>query len=276
MHYVMSYDASALNIDVSRPSQARVWNHLLGGADNFAVDRAAGDAYAASHPLLVSMVRTTREFLGRAVRHLAGEAGIRQFLDVGSGLPTAGNTHQIAHRAAPGARVVYADNCPDVVRFSRALLTPAPPQGAADFVEADLRAPDQVLAAAARTLDLDQPVALVLGGILGHMPTYEKACGIVERLLGALPAGSCLLAHDVTDTDPDWCTVQARRNATGPLPYHLRTPGQIAHYFAGLELVEPGVVPVRHWRPDPAGGGADPGGPLHIVGGIGRKTRLKR
>lgn len=268
-----NYDASALNIDVSRPSQARVWNHLLRGTDNFPVDRAAGDRYAASHPLLVSMVRTTRSFLTRAVRHLAGEAGMRQFLDVGSGLPTAGNTHEIAQRVAPDSRVVYADNCPDVVRFSQVLLT-STPEGATAFVESDLRAPESVLAAAARTLDLHRPVALILGGILGHVPAYEEACDIVGRLLAALPAGSYLLTQDVTDTDPAWCAIQAGRNVTGPLPYHLRSPERIARYFTGLDLVEPGVVPLPHWRPGDdsgAAGAVAPDSPLHIVGGVGRK-----
>jgi hypothetical protein len=276
---VMTHDASkaptlVTEADISQPSEARVWNHWLGGMHNFAVDRAAGNRMAADTPGLVERVRTTRHFLTRAVGHLARDAGIRQFLDVGSGLPTAGNTHQIAQQAAPGARVVYTDHNADTVRYARELLT----AGAADtskvrYLQGDLRKPGAVLADAARTLDLSQPVAVVLSGILGHVPTHEEACEIVRELMAALPAGSYLLSHDVSDAEPDWRAVQSRHNASAPLAYHARSPEQIAGYFKDLDLVDPGIVPLTTWRPDHharysrewTGIVAD------VLGGIGRK-----
>jgi hypothetical protein len=250
------------------PSQARVWNHWLGGSDTFPVDREAGDRFAAGFPGIIESVRTTRRFLARAVTHLTAVAGIRQFLDVGSGLPTAGNTHQIAQAQAPDSHVVYADNDPEVVRYANDRLLTSSPEGATAFVEADLRDPAEILTAAARTLRLERPVALVLGGILGHMPSHAEALGIVRRLLAGLPSGSYLLVHDVTDTDADWRAAQARYNTSGAVAYHLRSADQIAAYLGGLDLVEPGVVPLAHWRPDGDSAAADR---TCIVGGIGRK-----
>lgn len=250
------------------PSQARVWDHWLGGHDNFPVDREAGDRFAAGFPGIVESVRTTRRFLARAVGYLAADAGVRQFLDVGSGLPTADNTHQIAQDRAPDSRVVYADNDPEVVRYANDRLLTSSPQGAVAYLEGDLRRPEEVVAAAAATLDLARPVALVLGGILGHMPSHEEACDIVRRLLAALPAGSYLLVHDVTEADADWRAAQARYNTSGAVPYHLRSGDQIADYLAGLDLVEPGVVPLAYWRPVGDRAAADR---KCIVGGIGRK-----
>ncbi|RKN45881.1 SAM-dependent methyltransferase [Streptomyces hoynatensis] len=249
-----------------------MWNHWLGGVHNLAVDRAAGDRLSLEHPGVVERARTTRHFLTRAVRHLAREAGVTQFLDVGSGLPTAGNTHQIAQAARPEARVLYVDHDPATVRYARELLR-STPEGAAAYAEADLRRPADVLAAARATLDLSRPVALVLSGILGHVPGYARARGIVRELLAALPPGSHLLAHDLSDTQPEWRALQARHNSAAPLAYHLRSPERIAGFFAGLELLDPGVVPVTSWRPD---------GSEHypaewtrlvadVVGGVGRK-----
>ncbi|UCM90120.1 SAM-dependent methyltransferase [Streptomyces marincola] len=264
--------AADAEIDVSVRNDARVWDHWLGGRHTFAVDRAAGNRLAMEFPGLLEKVRTTRHFLGRAVGHLAGEAGIDQFLDVGAGLPTSGSTHEVAGRAVPTARVVYVDNNPQVVRYARRILA-GTRRDAVAYAEADLHRTEDVLAAAARTLDLSRPVALVLSGILGHAPTHEQACATVERLMAALPSGSYLLAHDMSDTLPDWCALQARHNSSNPFPYHLRSAERIAAYFAGLDLVPPGVVPVVSWRPDEL----DPYGPdwtalvTDIVGGVGRK-----
>lgn len=262
----------APEIDTSLPSHARIWNHWLGGMHNFAVDRAAGDRLAADNPGLVERVRTTRHFLGRAVRHLALEAGIRQFLDIGSGLPTAGNTHQIAQLAAPGARVVYADNDPCTVAHSRTVLA-STAGGAVTYLHADLREPGELLTAAAGTLDLSRPVALVLSGILGHVPTHEEACDIVGRLMSALPSGSYLLSHDVSDSASGWRAIQARHNSTAELAYHLRTPGQIADYFKELRPVAPGVVALTSWRPDAGDPYSREWATLvaDVVGGVGRK-----
>jgi O-methyltransferase involved in polyketide biosynthesis len=262
--------------DTSLPSHARIWNHWLGGMHNFAVDRATGNRLAADNPGLVERVRTTRHFLTRAVRHLALEEGVRQFLDIGSGLPTAGNTHQIARQAASETHVVYADNDPRTVSYARTILAStaqSTAQESVSYLQADLREPDALLTAAAKTLDLSRPVALVLSGILGHVPAYEQACDIVKRLMAVLPSGSFLLSHDVSDTASDWRAIQARHNSTADLAYRLRTPRQITGYFQGLHLVDPGVVPLTSWRPDPDDPYSREWAALvaDVVGGVGRK-----
>lgn len=260
-------------IDISRPSQARSWNNWLGGMHNFAVDRTVANRLAVENPGLVERVRTTRHFLARAVRHLAADAGIRQFLDIGSGLPVAGNTHEIARQAAPDARVVYADHDPQVVLYAHEILAAAGTEGVA-FLEASLLEPRAVLDAASETLDLSRPTAIVLSGILGHVPTYERACAIVEELLAPLPAGSYLLSHDISDSDPHWRAVQAGHNTAAPLVYNLRTPEQIAGYFRGLEPVAPGIVSVTEWHRDANSRYSHEWARLvaDIVGGIGRKA----
>jgi O-methyltransferase involved in polyketide biosynthesis len=252
----------------SVPNSARIWNYWLGGTDNYPVDRAAGEQYRQVFPGIVDVARASRQFLTRAVGYLAGEAGIRQFLDVGAGLPTADNTHEVAQQVAPESRVVYVDNDPLVQAHARALLTSSP-AGATSYVDADLREPDRILAAAAETLDLARPVALMLMGVLGHVGDYQQARGIVRRLLEPLPSGSYLVLNDGTDTvDPVFAEAQRRYNESGAVPYHLRSPAQIAGFFEGLELVEPGVVPVPHWRP---AGGDGPPAEVDAFGGVGRK-----
>jgi O-methyltransferase involved in polyketide biosynthesis len=253
------------------PNMARVWDYWLGGRQHFAVDRARGDLLATAHPGLVTRVRSTREFLIRAVSRLSTEGGIRQFLDIGCGLPTAGSTHETAQQAGHETRVVYVDNDRQIVRHAAAVLGPL--TEAVTCVQGDLHEPEAVLTAAAGTLDLSRPVALVLGGVLGHVPTHEEACDLVGRLMGGLPSGSHLVALDISDTDRDWCAVQARHNAGTSFPYHLRTPEQIAGYFHGLDVLEPGVAPVTALRPVPgqSHGGARPELAADVVGGIGRK-----
>jgi S-adenosyl methyltransferase len=250
------------------PQTARIWNYWLGGKDNFPVDRQVGDQILEAFPAIVENARASRAFLVRAVRYLAGEAGIRQFLDIGTGLPTADNTHQIAQAVAPESRVVYVDNDPQVLAHARALLTSSP-EGATAYLDADLRDPDTILREAARTLDFTRPVAIMLMGILGHIADDDEARSIVRRLLEALPSGSYLALCDGTDTNPAGVAAQARYNESGAIPYRLRSPEQIAGFFEGLELVEPGVVSLPRWRPDPA----DAGGPAEVdaFGGVGRK-----
>ncbi len=259
-------------IDVSVRCQARVWDHWLGGIHNFAVDRAAGNRLATEYPGVLERVRSTRHFLIRTVDYLTREAGISQFLDIGSGLPTSGNTHEIAQRTTPSARVVYVDSDPQTARHASWLLARTT-GGATACVQADLHQPDEILAVAARTLDLSRPVALVLSGILGHTPTYEQACTIVRELMAALPSGSHLMAHDVSDTSAEWCAIQARYNGSVSLPYHLRSPEQIAGYFDSLDLVAPGVVPLTSWRPDDRFPYTREWTALvaDLVGGVGRK-----
>jgi SAM-dependent methyltransferase len=256
-------------IDARVPHSARIWNYWLGGKDNYPVDREAGDQFAMAFPGIVDVTRASRAFLTRAVTYLAGEAGIRQFLDIGTGLPTADNTHEVAQRIAPDARVVYVDNDPVVLAHARALLTST--KGVTAYVDADLHDPERILEAAAKTLDLDRPTALMLMGIMGHVTDDDEARSILKRLLDALPSGSYLAFYDGTDTDPAGVEAQERYNQSGAVPYRLRSPEQITAFFTGLELVDPGVVSTSRWRPDPVGDGSGLPAEVHAVGGLARK-----
>jgi O-methyltransferase involved in polyketide biosynthesis len=255
-------------IDTQVPHSARIWNYWLGGKDYYPVDQEAGEAFCEIYPDIVEVARAVRYFLARAVRHLAGEAGIRQFLDVGTGLPTADNTHEVAQRVAPETRIVYVDNDPLVLVHARALLT-SRPEGACAYVDADVRDPDRVLDAAAATLDFNQPIALMMLGILGHVADDEEARSIVRHLVGALPSGSYLTLSDGANTSKAREEAHQRYARTGAVPYRLRSPEQITAFFDGLELLEPGLAPVSQWRPDPSPFGP----PRHVdtFGGVGRK-----
>jgi O-methyltransferase involved in polyketide biosynthesis len=255
-------------IDTQVPHSARIWNYWLGGKDYYPVDQEAGEAFCEIYPDIVEVARAVRYFLARAVRHLAGEAGIRQFLDVGTGLPTADNTHEVAQRINRAARVVYVDNDPLVLVHARALLT-SRPEGACSYVDADVRDPDKVLGAAAATLDFSQPVALMMLGIVGHVADDAEARSIVRHLVGALPPGSYLTLSDGANTSKAREEAHQRYARTGAVPYRLRSPEQIAAFFDGLELLEPGIAPVSQWRPDPSPFGP----PRHVdtFGGVARK-----
>ncbi|MFV8183513.1 SAM-dependent methyltransferase [Streptomyces sp. AF1B] len=254
-------------IDTSVPHSARIWNYWLGGKDNYPVDEAAGDDYAGVFPGIVTIARSSRAFLGRSIRYLVLEAGVRQFLDVGTGLPTVDNTHEVAQRHAPESKIVYVDNDPLVLAHARALLT-STPEGRTAYEDLSLYEPDSILEAAGRTLDLTQPTALILSGILGHVDGYERARDLVRALLSGLPSGSYLCINDGSrGTDPAYEAAQDGYNETGAVPYFLRPVEQIEGYFEGLELVEPGVVSVPLWRPEP---GADTA-PIGQHGGVGRK-----
>ena len=256
-----------LEIDTSVHHSARIWNYWLGGKDNYPVDRDAGDQYRELAPEVVDVARASRAFLTRTVRWLAGEARIRQFLDIGTGLPTADNTHEVAQRVAPESRVVYVDNDPVVLAHARALLTST--QGLTAYIDADLHEPDTILEAATKTLDFSEPVALMLMGILGHFD-YDEARSIVKRLLDPLPSGSYLTLNDGTNIiSESFVQAQENYNRSGAVPYHLRSPEQIAGFFEGLELVEPGLVSVPRWRPDPGDG--EPPEELDAFGAVGRK-----
>jgi hypothetical protein len=256
-------------IDTSVPHQARVWNVLLGGRDNFAVDRQAAQAVLAAAPGLAEMARASRRFLIRGVRYLAGEVGIGQFLDIGTGLPTANNTHEIAQALAPECRIVYVDFDPMVLAYARALLT-SDPLGATDYLDADLRDTERILARAATTLDFTRPVGLVLLGILGAIEQYDEARSIVRRLLDALPAGSYLLAGDGTNTSEAMVEAARIRNQSVTPPYIVRSAAQIEGFFDGLVLVEPGVVSFPDWRPEPDA--ARSSARVDGYGGIARKA----
>ena len=252
-------------IDTAVPHSARIWNYWLGGKDNYAVDREAGDQYKEIFPGIAVVARTSRAFLTRAVRYLAGEAGLRQFLDIGTGLPTADNTHQVAQRVAPESRIVYVDNDPLVLAHARALLTSSP-EGSTEYLDADIRNPAAILDAAGGLLDFTQPIALMLMGIMGHF-TDEEAYPIVRQLLAGLPSGSYFALYDGADTNEAFNEAQRGYNESGAVPYHLRSPEQFTRFFEGLELVEPGVVPVPHWRPDPDAETVE----IYSYCGVGRK-----
>jgi hypothetical protein len=237
-------------IDETVPHSARVWNYWLGGKHNFASDRQLGDQIMQMFPSIADVARASRQFLIRVVRYLAGEAEIRQFLDIGSGLPTANNTHEVAQRIAPQSRIVYVDNDPLVLVHARTLLTSSP-AGATDYIEADVHKPDQILEAAARTLDFSQPVALMMFGILGHVVDYDKARSIVARLVAAVPSGSFLVVNDGTNViDRAARDAATQASIEAGTPHIARSPEQIAAFFEGLELVEPGVISCPRWRPD--------------------------
>ncbi|MGW7198829.1 SAM-dependent methyltransferase [Streptomyces chryseus] len=237
-------------IDTSKPHSARFWNYFVGGKDHYEVDRQIGDEIKSIFPGLVDVALSSRRFLGRAVRTLVAEHGIRQFLDIGTGLPTADNTHEVAQRAAPESRIVYVDNDPLVLTHARALLVGSP-EGATAYVDANLYEPEKVLAEAARTLDFGQPVALMLLNVLGHVADYQQARSLVSRLVAELPSGSCLVISDSTATSEGMIAASEAYNASGAVPYHVRGVEEIAGFFDGLELLEPGVVQVTRWRPEP-------------------------
>ena len=236
-------------IDTSVPHSARIWNFWLGGKDNYPIDRQIGQAVAEVYPDIAVAARASRHFLGRSIHFLTDEAGIDQFLDVGTGLPTVDNTHEIAQRVIPHARIVYVDNDPLVLLHARALLTSSS-EGATDYVDADLRDPERILAEAAKTLDFTRPVALILNGVMGHVADDEKARGIVTTLIDRLPPGSYLSLSDGTDGGrrPGHAESMELYKNSGAVPYHLRTPERFARFFEGLELVEPGVVTYNEWR----------------------------
>lgn len=235
-------------IDTSVPHSARIWNYWLGGKDNYEVDRAAGDEIVRIAPSILTYARADRAFLGRAVRHLTAEAGIRQFLDVGTGLPTVDNTHEVAQRVAPESRVVYVDNDPLVLAHARALLT-SHPMGATDYIDADLHDPGYILDRARATLDLTKPVAIMLLGVVIFVHDDDEARSIVNQLLGAVPSGS-YLAISHTTFGPGTDEAVAFWNERGTPKLKQRTPEQVAAFFTDLQLLEPGVVSCPRWRPE--------------------------
>jgi hypothetical protein len=260
-------DGPGQKIDNTVPHSARIWNYWLGGKDHYAVDREAGDKYTKVFPQVADIARHGRYFLSRVVRYLAGEAGIRQFLDIGTGLPAVDNTHEVAQRIAPDCKIVYVDNDPLVLAHARALLTSCP-DGACDYIDADVRQPDSIFAGARRTLDLDQPFAVLLMGVLGHIGDDGEAAAIVGRLVHALPPGGFLSLYDSIDTGRAHTEAARGYADTGAVPYHLRSPSQIASLLDGLELIEPGLVPITQWRPDPS---PFPPPELPSIGAVGRK-----
>jgi ubiquinone/menaquinone biosynthesis C-methylase UbiE len=238
-------------IDTTVPHSARIWNYWLGGKDNYAVDREAGDAWVQIHPEITVIARETRAFLSRAVRYLAGEVGIRQFLDVGTGLPTADNTHEVAQRVAPESRIVYIDNDPLVLAHARALLT-STPEGSTRYLHADMHDSQALIDGAAEILDFSQPVAVFFMGVLGHVHDLQEAQTLVRGLMDRVPSGSFLTIVDSTHAPENKAFKKAQEDYadTGAVPYWNRWPEEIASFFEGLEWVEPGFVPAQLWRPE--------------------------
>ncbi|MEV6489203.1 SAM-dependent methyltransferase, partial [Actinoplanes sp. NPDC051633] len=234
------------------PHAARIWNYWMGGKYNFAAVRAAGDAVAQVYPEIVAMARLSRKFLIRAVRYLAAEAGIRQFLDVGTGLPTMQNTHEVAQSVAPESRIVYVDNDPMVLVHARALLDKTTDQGITTYVPADYHDPETILEQAARAIDFDQPVAVMFMGVLGYEPDLGEVRSIVRRTMSRAVPGSHLVLWDGTDTTPAVVEGAQKLADSGGVPYILRSPAELESCFEGLTLIEPGMVPISRWRADEA------------------------
>jgi hypothetical protein len=247
-----------VKIDTTVAHQARIYNYLLGGKDNFAVDREAADRATEAFPGLAVWARNNRAFLGRAVRYLVAEAGVRQFLDIGTGLPTANNTHEVAQRIEPATRVCYVDNDPIVLTHARALLT-SHPAGLTDYVHANFHNPDRILGEAARTLDFSQPVAVMLLAILHVIPDStdpsQDPYQVVGRIMEAVPPGSFLvISHPASDIHPEQSAEIARRfnQRLGPVKSAARSHQEVARFFTGLDLVPPGIVNTPQWRPEPS------------------------
>ncbi|HYZ53574.1 MAG TPA: SAM-dependent methyltransferase [Streptosporangiaceae bacterium] len=258
------------DIDASMPHIARVYDYWLGGKDNFATDREAAEKVIAAFPDILVSVRAQRAFLGRAVHHLVTEAGIRQFLDIGTGLPAADNTHEVAQRAAPESRVVYVDNDPIVLAHARALLVGSP-EGATAYLDADLRDTGTIVREAARILDFSTPVAVMLLGVLHCIPDEDDPAGIVTRLMAAVAPGSYLVvSHPATDIAASQASKAMQDyNKLARDPVTMRTRAEVCRFFEGLDLVEPGVVQLNQWRAD----AGDPAQDRELAnyGGMGRK-----
>jgi len=254
--------------DTSVPHIARVYNYWLGGKDHFAADRELAERFIKADPEVIAGVRANRAFLGRAVHFLAAKARIRQFLDIGTGIPTANNTHEVAQAAAPASRVVYVDNDPIVLAHARALLT-SDPDGVTDYIDADLRNTGAILTLAARTLDLGRPVAVMLVGILQCIPDEDDPRGIVAALMDGVPPGSYLaISHPAADVHAEARAGAAVLSEGLASPVTFRTRAAIARFFDGLELIEPGLVSTSQWR---SGTGADTR-PLANWAGVARKA----
>jgi hypothetical protein len=265
---------SVPGIDVSKPHPARMYDYYIGGKNHFAADRLVADKALASWPAGRIGLRENRAFLGRAVRYLAAEAGIRQFLDLGSGLPATNNVHEVAQQVCPSARVVYVDNDPLVLAHARALLTPVSSEGRTAYVQADVRDPAAILSSPTvrSVLDFSQPIALMLVAVLHFLPDEDKPSEVVETLLGALPSGSYLAAsHTTLEHDPVGVGGGQQAYLDAGLMMHARDADEFADLvFGGLEMVPPGVVLVSEWRRDTPGPLPTPA-EVSCYGGVARK-----
>jgi len=265
-----SYASRFAAFDTNEAHIARVYDYWLGGKDNFAADRAAGDAVIQAYPGVTATVRANRAVLARMVRYLAGEAGIVQFLDIGTGIPAANNTHEVAQSITPDARVVYVDNDPIVLAHARALLTSGP-VGVTSYLDADLRDPGPIVDQAANTLDFSRPVAVMLMGVMHLIGDEDDPVGILATLKQAVPPGSYLaLSHPAADIDADaMANAQQRQNQTQVEQVKFRRHAEVARFFEGLEMVEPGLVRGPEWHPDTPG---ETPAQAALWAGLGRKV----
>jgi hypothetical protein len=257
-----------IDIDTSVAHPARVYDYWLGGKTNFAADRAAGEQSVAVNPDIIPAVRANRAFLRRSVRHLVA-AGVDQFLDVGTGIPTKGNTHEVAQAAAPEARVVYVDNDPIVLAHAHALLRSGP-AGRTSYISGDLRYADAILRAASGTLDFTRPVGVMLVATLQYLSDDDDPYGVVTRLMASVPTGSHLvISHPASDIGADRVAASMRRyNERAAVAATPRSRAAVTRFFDGLRLLDPGVVQLPEWRPDPDTPRA---GPLPMWCGVARK-----
>ncbi|MGH9213202.1 MAG: SAM-dependent methyltransferase [Acidimicrobiales bacterium] len=273
-----TYGGEAIDIDTTVAHTSRVYDYLLGGTNNFAVDRAVAENAFATYPGGLDGVRAdaraNRGFLVRSVRYLAREAGVRQFLDIGTGIPNADNTHAVAQAVSPDARVVYVDNDPIVLAHAHQLLSSAP-DGVTAYVQGDVRTPARILQLAADTLDFTEPVALVLVGLLHVIPDAADPHGIVATLVDAVVPGSYLAISHMTNDPPTGVMAEVTQRLDRAMhrtnPPALRSEADVRRFLAGLELVEPGVVEVDKWRPEGGGSRANHGRATPVLGGVARK-----
>ncbi|MFJ3304031.1 SAM-dependent methyltransferase [Streptomyces sp. NPDC086549] len=264
-------EAAPTTIDTSRPHPARVYDWWLGGKDNYPVDEELARKILAADGTAVRGARANRRFMHRAVR-TAAEAGIRQFLDIGTGIPTEPNLHQVAQGAAAESKVVYADNDPIVLRHAEALLSSSV-EGGTDYVHADVRDPETILRLAGESLDFDRPVSLSLVALTHYLGDAEDdVYGLVERYVAALAPGSFLILSQVTqDLSPEGVAKAAELFRRSGTPFHPRTLPEFSRFFDGLELLGPGVIPVYGWRPEPVDVAAQAEGVVPVYAGVARK-----
>lgn len=262
-------NARLAKISADVPHSARVWNYWMGGKDNYPVDREAGDAWVVDNPGIIELARHQRQYLIRVVSYLAGEAGIRQFLDIGTGLPTMQNTHEVAQSIAPESKIVYVDNDPLVLAHARALLVNTTPQGVTTYVDADLHDPELILSDARNVLNFELPIAVMFMGVLGHTADTQEVYSIVRRIMAPLASGSYLAWCDQSNEDPRAVKASEEYGDSGAEKYHLRSVAEFRGIFEGLELVEPGLVPLTTWRAETPQVGVIPNSDAY--GAVGRK-----
>ncbi|GAA5107615.1 SAM-dependent methyltransferase [Nocardia iowensis] len=251
------------------PASARIWNYWMGGTDNFEIDRVIGDQSAQIYPDIRTMAVQSRQFLIRAVSWAAREAGIRQFLDIGTGLPTMQNTHQVAQSIAPESKVVYVDHDPLVLTHARAMLTNTTSEGVTTYIDADFRKPEIIIADAQNILNFEVPISVMFMGVLGHIESHDEMHRIVRTVMAAVPAGSYLTLWDTSDENKEFVHLCDEYAKTGALPYNPRPTEQIKAAFDGLEMVEPGFVEITEWRPDKPDTEAGPS--VYAYGAVARK-----